>query len=328
VRTLSREAWHRQPVRTVWQARTLLGAAWRLVRFVRDKKIDFIQSNTLKTHVLGALVARLSGRPLVWHLHDIPSTRGDTRALLDAAARLSPPHGILAVSRAAAADLPSGLRGRVHVLHNGLDLKAFDRASEETLPHEAWMNRTGPVLGAVSYLIPWKGLDILLEAMPAILAVQPRTQLIIAGAPIFQWQAEPQRLRQLAEALHVAGQVHFLGERDDVPALLRHIDVFVHPARFEPFGRVLLEAMAARKAVVACAAGGVPEVVLSGETGTLVPPGDPQALAEAILALLQAPSTRQALGDAGRSRVAEQFTLKRLQTQLYEAWSHWGLVSD
>lgn len=325
VRTLSRETWHANPWHTLWQARALVQEAVRLAFYARRAQIAFIQTNTLKAHVLGALVARLSGKPLVWHLHDLPSARGDTRALLEWAARVKQPRGIIAVSRAVAADLPSGLKTEIRVVHNGLDLQAFDRAAHAPVARERWMQGPGPILGAVSYLIPWKGLDILLRALPLLISVHPQLKLVIAGAPIFQWRDEPQRLQNLAESLGIQAHVYFLGERNDVPSLLQHVDMFVHPARDEPFGRVLIEAMAARRAVVACDAGGVPEVVINGETGTLVNPGDPQALARAILEVLQEPGALRCLGEAGRQRVAEHFTLEKMQTGIIQAWLDWGL---
>jgi glycosyltransferase involved in cell wall biosynthesis len=102
--------------------------------------------------------------------------------------------------------------------------------------------------------------------------------------------------------------VHFLGHRDDVPEILAALDVLVHvPSAPEPFGRVVAEAMAVGKPVVAARAGGLPEIVEHEVTGLLVPPGDPSACAAAVLRLLADPALRARLGTAGRRRAEERF---------------------
>jgi glycosyltransferase involved in cell wall biosynthesis len=116
-------------------------------------------------------------------------------------------------------------------------------------------------------------------------------------------------LEAQALRLGLGAQVHFTGWRDDVPALVALGDLFVLPSLNEPFGRVLIEAMATGKAVVATAAGGVPEIVVHGETGLLVPPGDPGALAAAVRELLDDAPRGARLGAAGRRRAETVFSL-------------------
>lgn len=325
VRTLSREAWQQRPWQTIWQARAILHEAWKLAAYAKKFQIDFIHSNTLKAHILGSVISRLSRTPLVWHLHDLPSTRGDTRTLLNWAARLGQPRGIIAVSHAAAQDLAPTFRPRLQVVHNGLDIETFDEATRKKSHQEPWQDGPGVILGAVTYLIPWKGLDILLRALPSIIAVHADIKLVIAGTSIFQWREEPDRLTRLAEDLGVNRHVHFLGERNDIPNLMTKFDLFIHPAKFEPFGRVLLEAMAARRAIVACQAGGVPEVVSHGKTGLLVKPNDPQALAGGILELLANDEIRTQMGNEGRIRVQQHFSLEKTRQGVFQAWRDWNL---
>ncbi|MEB3329076.1 MAG: glycosyltransferase family 4 protein [Candidatus Sericytochromatia bacterium] len=320
-RTLSREAWAAQPWRVAWAARALLRDALALARRARREGVTLLHTNTLKGHLLGTLVGRLTGLPVAWHMHDMPSARGDTRQLLTWAAALWRPACVLAVSRAAAADLPPALQALARVVPNGLDLAAFDEAAARRVAPVAWPPGVGPLLGSVSWLIPWKGFDVLLRAMPRIVAVHPDVRLAIVGDAIFQWRDERARLEALAVELGIASRVAFLGAREDVPALLSCFDVFVHPALQEPFGRVLLEAMAARRAVVACEAGGVPEVVVPGETALLVPPGEVDALAGAVLELLATPARAARMGEAGRRRVGMAFGLDHQVTQVIGAWS-------
>jgi len=157
-----------------------------------------------------------------------------------------------------------------------------------------------------------KGIDTLLEALPEVLRAFPSASVHIAGrdcgaAPGLSWeQLWQSRMRGQAQQ----GQVRFHGEvsnevRDQ---LYEACDIFVAPSRYESFGLIYLEAMARGKPVIACRVGGVPEVVVDGETGILVPPGDPAALAAAILRLLRDPEQRERLGRAGHERYRSLFT--------------------
>jgi glycosyltransferase involved in cell wall biosynthesis len=111
--------------------------------------------------------------------------------------------------------------------------------------------------------------------------------------------------------LGLAEDVHFLGWRDDIPELLALCNLFVLPSLGEHFGRVLIEAMAMEKAVVATDAGGVPEVVVHGETGLLVPPGQPKEMADAVVDIVKDPARAARLGKAGRKRVEAEFDITK-----------------
>ncbi len=325
-RTLSREAWGLDPLGFVWRARGFLNEARRLAGVIRERRVQAVHTNTLKAHVLGSLAARMAGRPVIWHMHDLPSTRGDTRNLLDHMARLARPD-IIAVSEAVAADLSPAMRARTRVVHNGIDLAAFDRAAGTPDPPLPLPAGQGPVVGAISYLIPWKGHEVFLLAAKRMLAVRPDLRFAIVGETIFQWRDERDRLERIAQDLGIADRVAFTGHREDVPAVLGAFEVFVMPSLFEPFGRVLLEAMAASRPIVAANAGGVPEIVVDGETGLLVPPGDDAALAATALALLADPVRARALGEAGRRRVAEAFSLDAQVAGLMAAYEAFGVVA-
>ena len=161
---------------------------------------------------------------------------------------------------------------------------------------------------------PFKTLDVLLKAMPLILH-RHRVELNIIGVgPRLDEYAA------LVRALGIEEEVHFLGFVDptDVPTDYAHADLFVLPSRMENFPLVLLEAMASGLPVVATAVGGVPELVVSGETGLLVPPNDPQALAEAINSLLDDPKTMRAMGAKGREMVREHYTWDRVAERMAE----------
>jgi glycosyltransferase involved in cell wall biosynthesis len=143
--------------------------------------------------------------------------------------------------------------------------------------------------------------------MPLLLERVPRAHAVIAGSGDLE-----DYLRELAEEVGVAERVHVLGPRKDVPALMHAMDVFAMPSIWEGFGLVLLEAMAAARPIVASRVATIPEVVLDGETGLLVPPGDPLALADALSQMANQPTLAKQFGEAGRERLRVHFSLEKM----------------
>jgi glycosyltransferase involved in cell wall biosynthesis len=144
--------------------------------------------------------------------------------------------------------------------------------------------------------------------------------LIVGGGP------QRRELEETAHAYRLDDKVRFLGHRDDVPRLLAAADLLVLPSKYEGLPNIVLEAMRFRKPVVATAAPGTTELVVDGQTGRLVPVGNPQALAAALRAVLNDPAEAHRLGEAGRARVETRFTAAAMIDQfarLYEsiAWS-------
>jgi glycosyltransferase involved in cell wall biosynthesis len=162
----------------------------------------------------------------------------------------------------------------------------------------------GPLVGTLARLVPQKGLDVLLEAFARI---PPPARLVIAGSGPLR-----EALQARAARPDLAGRVRLLGPRADAAAVMAALDLFVLPSRWEGFGLVLLEAMAAGRPIVASRVSAIPEVVQDGTTALLVPPDDPAALAGAMRALLDDPARRQAMGEAGRARVQRLFTPQRM----------------
>jgi glycosyltransferase involved in cell wall biosynthesis len=177
-----------------------------------------------------------------------------------------------------------------------------------------------PVIVSVGRFVRYKGYDSLLEAARLVHAARPEVHWALVGDGELRGSLEAQ-----SRAYRLETRVHFLGWRQDVPDILAQADLFVLPSLGEHFGRVLIEAMAMGKAVVATDAGGVPEIVIHGETGLLVPPGDPRAFAGATLNLLEDPRRAALLGIAGRRRAESTFGLpahveavERLYAELLE----------
>jgi glycosyltransferase involved in cell wall biosynthesis len=214
---------------------------------------------------------------------------------------------VVAVSRSVEDDLTRhGLAAwKARVIHNGIDLQSFDRRSAEERERTSY-NGPGPLLACLASLHRLKGQEYLLRAMPEILRSYPTATLLIVGEG-----AERARLQELVQSVGLGDAVMMPGFEPKIPAMLPRLDLCIHPAVDEAFGIVLLEAMAARKTVVATNVGGVGEIVADGETGLLVPPCDPDAIARAVCTLLGDPTRRERMGNAGRNRVEREFTVQR-----------------
>jgi glycosyltransferase involved in cell wall biosynthesis len=172
------------------------------------------------------------------------------------------------------------------------------------------------VIGEIARYCDVKGQRELIQALAEV----PGTRLVLAGRDLERGGAFADELEREAERMGVRDRVE-LGFRDDVGELLDELDVVALPSWTEGLPMSVLEAMAHGRPVVATPVGGTPEVVADGETGLLVPPRDPTALAAALRRLVADPDLRRRLGDAGRRRVAERFTATAMEEQILEIYS-------
>jgi glycosyltransferase involved in cell wall biosynthesis len=230
--------------------------------------------------------------------------------------------GVVAVSPTARDNLHRHERiphERIQVIDNGINLGRFTAPGMDT---RAWLASVDAEqfryrLAVVAMHRPCKGLDHMLRAMPAILRAHPGTGLLLAGGgPL---EAE---LRQLTAELGVEANVRFLGRRSDIPDLLRASDLSVLPSEAEGLPLSILESMAARCSIVATSVGAIPDVLESGRCGVLVPPGDVDRLASAVIELLHKPAQRAELAGRAWERVARDYSITatvRAYERLYTA---------
>jgi glycosyltransferase involved in cell wall biosynthesis len=229
---------------------------------------------------------------------------------------------VFAVSRNVEASLYSGgvKPERIHALHSGIDLTRVSSDSDgKEFRCRHGIPDGAPVLGTVANLFPRKGHDVMCRALASLRRSRPEIHYLIVGTGDSEYERE---VHELVRSLGMEGHVHFAGFQDPVYPALAAMDLYVHPALMEGFGIALLEAMAMAKPVVATRTGGIPDIVVPGETGMLVAPGDSEALASAIGALLDDKSRWAALGQAGRKRVERLFTVEAMISKLvacYEA---------
>ncbi len=284
-------------------ARYLRGAAI-VAAWARSDACDLIHAHGWKAHLLAALLRPLTRARQIWHVHDFASRRAFGR--LFALAAYESADLLIAVSSAVARDLPRHLA--VEIVHNGTELVPLGSGQDGPVPQEDHVM----IIGA---LAPWKGHEGFLRAVAQVAPEFPSMRAEIVGDEIYATKGHRgmrHSLEMLTTELGLSDRVKFHGWLHDIHPVLRQAAVVVHASiEPEPFGRVLIEAMAAGKPVVAVNAGGVPEIVVDGETGILVPPGNHQQMAAALALLLRQPQRRQTMGHAARLRVAQRFTIDR-----------------
>jgi len=292
-------------------------------RQARRTGVEIVHANSIRA----GLAAAAAGVPTIVFVRDcLPAGRvaALTKTILRSRSAL-----LLANSSYTAASFgPSG-SGRLRVAHPAVDLQRFDPG---LLPRAAARARIGigldaPALGVVAQLTPWKGQDDAIRMVAALRPRFPGVRLLLVGAPTFDHPATrfdnlgyERRLHELASECGVAGAVEFLGQRDDVPELLRALDLVLCPSWEEPFGRSVLEAMAMEVPVLATNVGGPAELVTDGVEGLLLPPRSPERWADAAAVLLTAPKQAATMGRAGRRR-AEGFSREAHLASVMDAYA-------
>lgn len=307
---VSRQATLLQDLRAV---AGVIHLARSVAKHARD--YDLIYANGQKPMVVSAFVAWLANKPLIWHLRDTLTVQFESRLHLWLATTLANwfVARVIANSKATAeAFVQSGGRADlVQTVYNGIDAASFRAVTPEQVASVRQQLGLGsvPVIGAFGRLAPWKGQHVLLEAMAQL----PKIHVLFVGDAIFGEDAYAKKLREQAAALGVTDRAHFLGFRQDIPLLMSSVDMVVHTAvEAEPFGRVLVEGMLARKPVVATRGGGTPEIIETGVSGLLVPPSDVKALVAAMGGLLADPASAQKLAEAGHAVALKRFSLEAL----------------
>lgn len=307
---------HRLPMprlRRSWRAlMDWFHTAVRIAHYAQKVGAVLLVANTVRAAFYGSLAARLAHIPFVWYMRDFWLSESHPRYLLvDLLGKqflCAVAVHIIANSQATAGYLPC--HSKVTVVYNGIEVERYDPGmGSELFRKEYGIPSKAPVVGMVGRLRPWKGQDRFLRVLAQVREKASDVWgLMVGGDPFAIPDDYPQHLRRLTAELGLGKSVVFTNHLEDVRPALAAMDVFVHPGDPEPFGLVIIEAMAMARPVVAFAHGALPEIVVEGVTGLLVPPGDEDAMAQVILTLLQDPARRHRLGAAGRERVQARFT--------------------
>ncbi len=305
-----------------------LRAIAKLTRLLRSGRrepegaIELVHAHGSRAALIGLLAARRARLPGLFTAHNLLPPMGRiSRPLFRNVANQAT--RVIAVSEAVARSLVANgvSESRITVISNGIDLLPFDEHKiGATTQDESVRSRhtaaTAPTVVAIGRLSPEKGFDLLIDAFETVVQSVPDATLRIAGDG-------PERadLEARASRSPVAERIRLLGRLDDTVPLLRSATVVAVPSRQEGQGLVALEAMAARRPVVATAVGGLMETIVPNETGLLVSPESPVALAEALVALLLTPERCRTFGENGRQRVERHYTLERMMDKIQSLYA-------
>lgn len=300
-----------------------------LARVIRRVDPDLVHTHSCLS---ARIASRLLGIPVVYTKHNVSSippaeTTGEGagpwggaagRLFRKTVARLFS-NAVIAVSEVVREDLiKSGVPASMVVtIPNGVDLAAFP-APARRFAGPGMKDGVGDArvtVGTAARLHPQKALDVMIDAARIIVDAAPKTRFLIAGTG-----PSESDLRRKIQELQLGSHVEMAGFVEDVPAFLSQLDIYILSSRYEGLPFAVLEAMAAGLPVVATNVGGVPEAVVDGVTGILVPPGDSRLLAEGILRLIRDPQMAARMGMAGRARVEEMFSAEVMAKKTVEVY--------
>jgi glycosyltransferase involved in cell wall biosynthesis len=298
----------------VWSIPSIVQQAVRLSQIARE--YDTLLANSQKSMLVAALAGRLARRPVIWYCRDLMSADhfgALQRTVAGWAARWLIDR-VIANSHATK-DALAAIGGRpdqITVVHNGIDAAPFDAVTSQDIDAvraELRLPERG-VIGVFSRLAPWKGQHVLLEAMRKLPDV---TALIVGDALFPEDRAYADRLRRTIQDDGLGSRIRMTGFREDIPVLMHACDAIVHTSTAaEPFGRVIVEGMLARRPVVCTDAGGPAEIVADQRTGRLVPPNDPAALRAAIHDVLTDRAGTAEMTERAYVRARSHFSIRQL----------------
>ncbi|MDA8335184.1 MAG: glycosyltransferase [Peptococcaceae bacterium] len=282
---------------------------------------DIVHTHGVRANLLGRVAAALAGRPVVTTVHSLlamdypdPASRL-ANSLAERCTRGMTCHFIAVSNELREALIHQGIPGgRVTAVHNGVDLARFtpDAATGRALPGYPG---DVPLVSIIARLHAVKGHRFFLHAAKAVLAKKPGVRfLVVGGGP------DENALTRMVSDLGIAGAVDFLGFVDDIPTLLARLNVLVVASRWEGFGLTAAEALALAVPVVATDVGGLPEIIRPFETGLLVPYGNSQAMADAVIWILEHPAEAREMATRGRAVVRREFTARQMAVRTVEVY--------
>ena len=282
-------------------------SARELAKFASQNDVEIIHAHLARDYPLAALAARVARKPFVFTRHVLfPLKRLQKYVLQNVG-------GIIAPSKAVA----DALRRQnlfppeiIETIHNGIDSERFSAVGKKS--------NANFTVGTIGLLTPLKGHDIFIRAAAVVSQKQPDIRFVIVGADKSSSGVNRREIENLIAELNLQSRVEIAGWTDDVRPFLHKFDLFVSASRSESFGLAIIEAMAAQIPVVATRTEGAAEIIEDGASGVLIPPEDCEKLAQIILDLADNPTRCERLGDAGRRRVENYFSLEKMVSETEE----------
>lgn len=279
-------------------------------RWLEAQRIALVHGNTSASRRSIVQAAILAGLPYVQHVRNVVRDPSGSYGCRVASRIICNSNATATAFR----EVPA-LRPKTTTIYNAVDLSRYEQERDDRRP-ELGADSTRPIVGFVGQIVPRKGVLNFVAAMAHVIRQVPEAMGIIVGCAPPDETAYEAECRTLSRTLGLERHLRFVGYRRDVPAYMRTFDVFALPTRAEPFGKVVIEAMAAGCPVVATRVGGIPEIITGDDLGTLIAPDDPAALATAITDYLTDADRRRRVGTSGAASVRARFGMSAMLDQL------------
>jgi glycosyltransferase involved in cell wall biosynthesis len=306
----------------------LVKAASRLARCAHKARFDVLDVHDYHISLAAGMAARLSGIPCVRHCHMIHQQRSGVRRLVARAAAFLTDR-LVCASQYVQGTLTPAMQKKSVVAHIGVDIESLvKRQKPGALRRMLGIPPTAPVIMLSARLTPLKGQDVLLQAAPHVLAKIPDARFVLTGCEVDVHDTPfLDHLKATTAQLSIGDRVVFTGDLPNAAEYYCDCDVLcslTKPCDRYPAGEAcsvsILEALACGIPVVGTAYGSTPELISHGVNGLLVPPGEPQPLAEALIALLQDAPRRRLMGEQGRRIAGERFDIRQVAQNTEQLW--------
>lgn len=284
------------------------GSVARVKRLLKKNNIDLIYCADNLSKIIGGIAGKWVGIPVVAHCHD--DFKEDSFGKLSRLVYLTFLDRIIAVSEKVRSffEVKNRVSQKVITIHNGVDIETFNPDKvDSSLKKELGIRNDCVVIGSIGVIEKDKGQRYLIEAIAKLKSesISNMVCIICGNGP------EEENLKKLVESINLSNDVLFLGFRNDIPRVLRILDIMVMTSlTIESFSMATVEAMAMEVPVIGTKVGALPEVIADGETGLLIPLGDVDALCRALRYLIDNPQIRVQMGKRGREKVLERFTIE------------------
>lgn len=312
----------RNPLDLVGGIIGIVVAGVRLRLLISAESPDILHANSIRAGLIALIGTCWTGTTTVWHVRDNLPMNVVGRMIRRIAATQAA--GVITISHAVRDNFSKAerLRKKTFVVYNGIPVDVLPTQPTDSLRDNLAVSSSSFVVGVVGQIALWKRQADAIQAFALFSKNYPDSKLWIVGSPKFRSEntAYYESLQAQSRQLGLQARIRFLGFQPDVTRVMDAIDVLLVPSENEPFGRVVIEAMLAGKPVIGTRGGGIPEIIVDGETGILVNQGDISAMSVALQEMFRSPHLRRVFGDSGRERCLMRFSIDRTCAEIEDVY--------
>lgn len=290
-----------------------LSTALKISKDVRKQNFDIVYANSNQSIIYAILVKIFTGKELIWHVRDNLKNRFIAQILTRFC------HKLICISNYIYDQVPAK-KTKKFLIYNGIDCNIWTPMDDEKpVVKELNLEKDILLVGHVGQIIPWKNYLDFIEILEIVLKEFKAVHFLIIGDDLFNKSSSyVTMVKKIVKERNLEKHVTFLGYKENIKHYINQLDILAHCATTEPFGRVVMEALALKKPVVAFHSGGVREIITHHETGFLSPKNNHRQFADNLLLLLKDSSLRSRFGNAGREEICEKFSLENVSREIHK----------